>query len=98
MIGAYIKKCAYQTMGAVLCSLLGIYIYSGGLLMSHTIKQLSQMDGRVYVFFRTDDLYLIDVVCHSDMDFNVTEIKQSLSLFQLPVLLNLRKTFIDLTN
>ena len=24
--------------------------------MSHTIKQLSQMDGRVYVFFRTDDL------------------------------------------
>ena len=32
------------------------------------------------------------------MYFNVTEIKQSLSLFQLPVLLNLRKTFIDLTN
>lgn len=24
--------------------------------MSQTIKQLSQMDGRVYVFFRTDDL------------------------------------------
>ena len=32
------------------------------------------------------------------MDFNVTEIKQSLSLFQLPVLLNLRKICMDLTN
>ena len=32
------------------------------------------------------------------MDFNVTEIKQSFSLFQLPVPLNLRKIFIDLIN
>ena len=35
---------------------------------------------------------------HSDMDFNITKIKQSRSLFQLPGLLNLRKIFIDLTN
>ena len=32
------------------------------------------------------------------MDFYATEIKQSLSLFQLPFLLNLRKISIDLTN
>ena len=32
------------------------------------------------------------------MDFYVTEIKQTLSLLQLPVLLNLRKICIDLTN
>ncbi len=37
-------------------------------------------------------------ICHSDMDFNVTEIKQSPSLFQLPTLLKLRKIVIDLTN
>ena len=32
------------------------------------------------------------------MDFNVTEVIQSISLFQLPVPLKLRKILIDLTN
>lgn len=37
-------------------------------------------------------------ICLSDMDFNVTEVIQSISLFQLPVPLKLRKILMDLTN
>lgn len=55
MIGAEINTAPIRTMGASLTAIRNILL-KRMIIMTKTIKQLSQLDGKVYVHFNTDDL------------------------------------------